>query len=189
MPARATVLAGTLFDASSYSGWGIRTVAAREALYNPMSYHNGSVWPHDNALVGAGLGRYGRQGLAARLLTGLFEVALHLDLRRLPELFCGFHRRPDGTGPTVSGGLRAQAWSAGAPFLLLASCLGLRIDAPKRVVRFSNPYLPDIINELRISSLAVGDAKVDLIIARRERGLAVRAARKKGDVEVPSAPN
>ena len=82
-----------------------------------------------------------------------------------------------------------QAWSAGAPFLLLASCLGLRIDAPKRVVRFSNPYLPDIINELRISSLAVGDAKVDLIIARRERGLAVRAVRKKGDVEVLSAPN
>ena len=185
MPLRAAVLAETLFDASSYSGWGIRTVAAREALYNPMSYHNGSVWPHDNALIGAGLGRYGQQYLASRLLTGLFEVALHVDLRRLPELFCGFHRRPDGTGPTLYPVACApQAWSAGAPFLLLSACLGLQVDAANHLVKFNNPCLPDVIGDLRISALMVGDAMVDLHIAKHERNFRVQVVRQQGGVEV-----
>ncbi len=116
---------GHLLDGASYSGWGIRTVAAREARYNPMSYHNGSVWPHDNAMIGAGMANYGQQTLAGRLLTGMFEAALHLDLNRLPELFCGFHRRPDGTGPTqYPVACAPQAWAAGAPYLLLAATFG-----------------------------------------------------------------
>jgi glycogen debranching enzyme len=185
MPLRAATLAGTLFDGSSYSGWGIRTLASREALYNPMSYHNGSVWPHDNALIGAGLGRYGQQHLASRLLTGLFEVALRVDLRRLPELFCGFHRRPDGTGPTLYPVACApQAWSAGAPFLLLSACLGLQIDAANQLVKFNNPCLPEVIGELRISALMVGEAMVDLHIAKQERNFTVQVVRQQGGVEV-----
>jgi glycogen debranching enzyme len=185
LPARAPILAETLFNNSSYSGWGIRTVAAHEARYNPMSYHNGSVWPHDNALIGAGLGHYGRQHLAARLLTGLFEVSLHVDLRRLPELFCGFHRRPDGTGPTLYPVACApQAWSTGAPFLLLSACLGLEIRAEDRSIKFVNPCLPEVVEELRIEALAVKDAKVDLLIARRENSVRVEVVRKQGDIDV-----
>jgi len=185
LPARGAVLAETLLDSSSYSGWGIRTVAARETRYNPMSYHNGSVWPHDNALIGAGLGYYGWQHLAARLLSGMFEVALHVDLRRLPELFCGFHRRPDGTGPTLYPVACApQAWSAGAPFLLLSACLGLEICAETRSVKFVNPYLPDVVDELQIEALEVCDATVDLLVARHDRAVRVEILRKQGDVDV-----
>jgi glycogen debranching enzyme len=182
---KATILGDTLLDGPSFSGWGIRTVAAHEARYNPMSYHNGSVWPHDNALIGAGLGNYGQQASAARLLTGMFEAALHLDLNRLPELFCGFHRRTDGTGPTLYPVACApQAWAAGSPYLLLSACLGLEIRAPGRLVRLENPDLPSFLDEVRIEGLGVKNATLDLLIARRERGIAVDVLRKEGAVEV-----
>jgi glycogen debranching enzyme len=185
LPERAAIVAETLLDNSSYSGWGIRTVSSREARYNPMSYHNGSVWPHDNALIGAGLGYYGRQHLAARLLNGMFEVALQVDQRRLPELFCGFHRRPDGTGPTLYPVACApQAWAAGAPFLLLSACLGLRIHAEDRSVRLTNPYLPEVLDELHIKALRVADASVDLLVVRHERSARVEVLRKQGEVDV-----
>jgi glycogen debranching enzyme len=187
LPERAPIVAETLLDNSSYSGWGVRTVSSREARYNPMSYHNGSVWPHDNALIGAGLGYYGRQHLSARLLNGMFEVALQVDQRRLPELFCGFHRRPDGTGPTLYPVACApQAWAAGAPFILLSACLGLRIHAEDRSVRLNNPYLPEALDELQIKALCVVDATVDLLVARHERSVRVEVLRKQGEVEVES---
>ena len=185
LPARAPFVARTLMDGSSYSGWGIRTVAAREARYNPMSYHNGSVWPHDNAIVGAGLASYGYQHLAARLLDGMYAAALQVDLRRLPELFCGFHYRADGSGPTLYPVACApQAWSAGAPFLLLASSLGLRIHAQERLVKFVNPHLPEAIDELRIEALSTGDAKIDVLVTRREGRVSVDLLRKHGEIEV-----
>ena len=183
--AHARTLGDTLLDGASYSGWGIRTVAAREARYNPMSYHNGSVWPHDNAMIGAGLANYGQQALAGRLLTGMFEAALHLDLNRLPELFCGFHRRPDGTGPTqYPVACAPQAWAAGAPYLLLAATLGLGVSATERLVQFDVPHLPSFLDDLRIEGLAVNDARVDLLIQRREKALGVEVLRKEGAVEV-----
>ena len=185
LPSRAPVLARTLMDSSSYSGWGIRTVAAREARYNPMSYHNGSVWPHDNAIVGAGLAYYGLQPLAARLLNAMFDVALQVDLRRLPELFCGFHRRGDGSGPTLYPVACApQAWSAGAPFLLLSASLGLQIHPQNRCVRFVNPHLPEAVDELRIEALAVDEAKVDVLVSRSGGRVKVELLRKQGEVEV-----
>ena len=185
LPARARVLADTLLDGPSFSGWGVRTVAAHEARYNPMSYHNGSVWPHDNALIGAGLGNYGLQHFAARLVTGMFEAASHVDLNRLPELFCGFHKRMDGTGPTLYPVACApQAWAAGCPYLLLGACLGLEVRATDRLVQLDNPALPSFLEELRIEGLAVKNAHVDLLIARRERGFAVDVLRKEGAVEV-----
>jgi glycogen debranching enzyme len=184
-PAYAGILSHTLMEGSSYSGWGIRTVAAHEARYNPMSYHNGSVWPHDNALIGAGLANYGQQHIAARILSGLFEAGRHVDLNRLPELFCGFHRRSDGTGPTLYPVACApQAWASGAPYLLLAASLGLEIRAAERAVQFDAPHLPSFVDELRIEGLAVNDAVVDLMVTRREKGFTVDVVRKQGTVEV-----
>jgi glycogen debranching enzyme len=184
-PERARVVAETLMDGTSYSGWGIRTVAAREPRYNPMSYHNGSVWPHDNAIIGAGLAHYGQQHLTARILNGMFDVGRHVDLNRLPELFCGFHRRPDGTGPTLYPVACApQAWAAGAPYLLLFACLGFEICVADGFVQLDSPHLPAFLNELRIEALAVNDARVDLLISRHEKGFAVEVLRKEGAVEV-----
>lgn len=97
---RAGALVRTLTGPSSFCGWGVRTIAAGEARYNPMSYHNGSVWPHDNALIAEGLARYGFRDEAARIFEGIFAAASHVDLRRLPELFCGFPRRR-AQGPTL----------------------------------------------------------------------------------------
>jgi glycogen debranching enzyme len=184
-PARAGILADTLMDGPSYSGWGVRTVAAHEVRYNPMSYHNGSVWPHDNALIGAGLAKYGYQHLTARILEGMFEAARHVDLNRLPELFCGFHRRPDGTGPTLYPVACApQAWAAGSPYLLLCASLGIEIRAADRVVVFEAPQLPLFLDELRIEGLTVNDACVDLLVCRRDKGLTVDVLRKEGVVEI-----
>ncbi len=183
--ARARIVAETLMDGTSYSGWGIRTVAAREPRYNPMSYHNGSVWPHDNAIIGAGLAHYGQQHLTARILNGMFDVGRYVDLNRLPELFCGFHRRPDGTGPTLYPVACApQAWAAGAPYLLLCACLGFEIRVGDGLVQLDNPHLPAFLNELRIEALEVKDTRVDLLISRHEKGFAVEVLRKEGDVEV-----
>ncbi len=187
LASRARIVSDTLMDGASYSGWGIRTVAAHEARYNPMSYHNGSVWPHDNALIGAGLANYGQQHLAARLLTGMFDAARHVDLNRLPELFCGFHRRPDGTGPTLYPVACApQAWASGSPYLLLCASLGLEIRAPERLIQFDVPQLPSFLDELRIEGLCVNDARVDLLITRREKGFMVDVLRKEGVVEIQS---
>jgi glycogen debranching enzyme len=182
---RAGIVSHTLMDGSSYSGWGIRTVAAHEARYNPMSYHNGSVWPHDNGIIGAGLANYGQQHIAARLLSGLFEAARHVDLTRLPELFCGFHRRGDGTGPTLYPVACApQAWASGAPYLLLRAALGLEIHAPERLVQFDAPHLPSFVNELRIENLSVSDAVVDLLVTRRDKGFTVDVVKNQGAIDV-----
>src|SRR6185503_4788148 len=128
-PERARRVADTLPAEDSFSGWGVLTVSAGEPRYNPMSYHNGSVWPHDNAIIGAGFARYGFIDGAARILAGLFDASLFVDASRLPELFCGFDRRP-GEGPTLYPvACSPQSWAAAAPFLLLQACLGLSIDA------------------------------------------------------------
>ena len=185
LASRARLLSDTLMDGASYSGWGIRTVAAHEARYNPMSYHNGSVWPHDNALIGAGMANYGQQHLAARLLTGMFDAARHVDLNRLPELFCGFHRRTDGTGPTLYPVACApQAWASGSPYLLLCASLGLEIRAGERLIQFDAPQLPSFLDELRIEGLSVNDARVDMLITRRDKAFTVDVLRKEGSVEI-----
>jgi len=183
-PERARRTAATLMGPESFSGFGVRTLAAGERRYNPMSYHNGSVWPHDNALIAAGLGRYGWRNLASTILTGLFDSTLFLDLHRLPELFCGFPRRP-GQGPTLYPVACApQAWSAAAVFLLLQACLGLTIDAPHRRISFIRPLLPPFLERVRIGDLAVGDARVDLLCQRHEHDVSVRVLRREGDPDI-----
>jgi glycogen debranching enzyme len=181
---RALRVAQILLDPASYSGWGIRTVACPEVRYNPMSYHNGAVWPHDNALIAQGLARYGLGTKAMRLLTGLFEASLYFDMHRMPELFCGSARQP-GEGPVpYPVACAPQAWSAASVLLLLQACLGLNVNGLEGRVSFANPCLPIALGELRIHNLDVAGATVDLLLVRHEQDVNVKVLRNQGGVEV-----
>lgn len=183
-PRRAHVLADTLMSEGSFAGWGVRTVAAGAARYNPMSYHNGSIWPHDTAIVAAGLARYGFTAEATRLMEAVFDLSQNVDLHRLPELICGFHRR-SGASPTLYPVACApQAWAAGAVYLLLQACLGLRIDAAARRISFSYAVLPGTIDWLRIVNLSVADATVDLLLTRHAYDVGVTVLRRDGTVDI-----
>ena len=184
LPERAGRVAESLLSDASFSGWGIRTVAAGEARYNPISYHNGSVWPHDNAIAAMGLARYGHHDQAARVLAGLFDASRTFDLARLPELFCGFTRRHGEDATRYPVACSPQAWAAGSVFMLLQAVLGLEVDAPARQVRFRHSHLPDFLDNLSVSGLRVGDAMVDVAIGRQPLGVDVRVLRRRGDVEV-----
>jgi glycogen debranching enzyme len=181
---RARCLAETLLNPASFSGWGVRTVASSEACYNPMAYHNGSVWPHDNALIAHGLARYGLADAALRVWTGLFGASLYFDLHRMPELFCGFPHEP-GEGPVLYPVACApQAWAAASVFLVFQACLGLTINGPDRHVCFTSPHLPASLDELRIHNLEVAGATVDLLLVRHENDVGVNVLRRDGDVQV-----
>jgi glycogen debranching enzyme len=184
LPERAAPIADLLTQASFYSGWGIRTVAASEARYNPMSYHNGSVWPHDNALIALGFARYGLGRQAARVLQGLFEASIYMDLRRLPELFCGFVRRR-GQGPTAYPvACSPQAWAATAPLALLQACLGLGFDLKHHGVVLNRPELPAFLDQVILRRLSLGDACVDIAIRRAGSEVAVNVLAREGDIRV-----
>jgi glycogen debranching enzyme len=181
---RAGRVAETLLSPESFSGWGVRTVAASEARFNPMAYHNGSVWPHDNALIAQGLARYGLGDAALRIWTGLFEAGLYFELHRMPELFCGFAQAP-GEGPVLYPVACApQAWAAASVFLLFQACLGLAINGPDRHISFTRPQLPASLGELRIHNLEVAGATVDLLLVRHENDVGVNVLRREGDVQV-----
>jgi glycogen debranching enzyme len=178
-------VATTLILSSSFNGWGIRTVAAGEARYNPMSYHNGSVWPHDNALIAAGFARYGFTEHAVEILTGFLDASIFFELHRVPELFCGFPRRP-GEAPTLYPvACVPQTWAAGAIMMLLESCLGLTVLASERKVVFCKPVLPESLGRVSIRGLYLGDARVDLLIARHTDGdVGVNVLARRGEIEV-----
>ncbi|MGC2626004.1 MAG: amylo-alpha-1,6-glucosidase [Candidatus Udaeobacter sp.] len=178
-------VATTLTDETSFSGWGIRTVASSEARYNPMSYHNGSIWPHDNSLIAAGFARYDLKESAAMVLAGMMDASIFFDLHRLPELFCGFPRRP-GEAPTLYPVACApQAWASGAVFLVLQACLGLELFAPERRLVFSKPLLPQFLPQVSIRDLKVGDASVDLLLTRHDEGdVGVNVLRRNGILDV-----
>ncbi len=181
---RAARTAETLLGPAMFSGWGVRTLAEGEVRYNPMSYHNGSVWPHDNALVAQGLAHYGLKDGVLKITGGLFEASVFLDLHRLPELFCGFARRA-GEGPTLYPvACSPQAWAAAAPFLILQACLGLDVRGPERQVCFYQPVLPPFLRELRVSNLQVGGVLVDLLLHRHGDEVSISVPRREGTVEV-----
>ena len=176
--------AKTLVGGDMFNGWGVRTVAASEDRYNPMAYHNGSVWPHDNALIAAGMASYGFKQGALKILSGLFEASQFLELHRLPELFCGFSRR-SGEGPTLYPvACSPQTWSSVAVFLLLQSCLGLRIDAPHACLTFSQPVLPPFLKHIEIKNLRIGDATVDLSLEGHAKDVGINILRREGRVEI-----
>lgn len=166
-PERARKVAKNLMDPVFFTGWGVRTVASIETRYNPLSYHNGSVWPHDNSLVASGMARYGFKDLAGKILLALLDLSSMVDLNRLPELLCGLERRA-GEAPTLYPVACApQVWASAAPFLILQACLGLSIHADKNQLVFDRPFLPEGIPQLSIKNLRLGDQSVDLFLERR----------------------
>ena len=181
--AAGRIKAGLLGDAF-FSGWGIRTIASSEVRYNPMSYHNGSIWPHDNALIASGLASYGFKKAALRVLTALFDASRFMDLNRLPELYCGFSRRR-GEGPThYPVACNPQAWSSAAVFCLIQAALGLRFETSEQRIYFDNPRLPECLERLDIRNLKVGSGVVDVSLIHHEGDVGVNVRHRLGRVEV-----
>jgi glycogen debranching enzyme len=183
-PERARRVAETLLSHESFSGWGVRTVASNEARYNPLSYHNGSIWPHDNSLIACGLAKYGFKKLAGQILLGLLDLSSMVELHRLPELFCGLDRRA-GEGPTLYPvACSPQAWAAAAPFLILQASLGISIDAEHEQIVFDHPYLPEGIPQLAIDGLRCGNVCVDLFLERRNDSVLVQKKDTRSEIEI-----
>lgn len=183
-PERTRSVVAALMERSSFSGWGIRTVATSEKRYNPMSYHNGSVWPHDNAMIATGFARYGFRKETARILEGLFAASIYIDLRRLPELFCGFARQKS-QGPTFYPvACMPQAWAAAAPLSMLQSCLGLTFDTENDQIVFDQPTLPDFLDDVTLRGLTVNDGSVDVALRRSGQEVVVNVLARRGDIRV-----
>ena len=181
---RARMVAADLMRPHFFTGWGIRTVARGEARYNPMSYHNGSIWPHDNALIALGLARYGLKHSVEHVFKGLFDAASYMDLRRLPELFCGFQRERR-RGPTLYPVACApQAWASATPFTLLEAALGLEFDAQRGEIRLRNPRLPAFLNEVILRELQLGPSSVDLRVRRHGDDVSLEVLRTRGQIQV-----
>ena len=183
-PERAMKVAEGLMRPQFFTGWGIRTVAKGEVRYNPMSYHNGSVWPHDNALIALGFARYGLKQSIQRVFNGLFGAATYMELRRLPELFCGFQRQR-GRGPTLYPVACApQAWASATPFTLLEAALGLEFDYRKSEIRLRNPMLPSFLDEVVLRNLKLGASSIDLRVSRHGDDVSVDIPRRHGEIQV-----
>lgn len=183
-PERARRVAEGLMYENLFSGWGIRTVGAREARYNPMSYHNGSVWPHDNALIAYGLAQYGYTIYALRLLESMFEASLHFEFQRLPELFCGFRRRI-GDGPTLYPvACSPQSWAAAAVFMMLQASLGMTVCGAAPYIHFRDSHLPPAVDYIFVENLRVGESKVNFMVRRQAHGIGIEVIRREGELEV-----
>lgn len=183
-PERAAGVMRGLMQPSFFSGWGIRTVAREEVRYNPMSYHNGSVWPHDNAMIAAGFARYGHKDAVERVFKGLFDAASYMDLRRLPELYCGFQRGRE-RGPTLYPvACSPQAWAAGTPIQLLRACLGLEFNPDRNQILLRKPRLPSFLNEVTLRNLRLGEAAVDITLHRHGNDVSLHVLRNEGQIVV-----
>ncbi len=183
-PERARRVAADLMSQKFFSGWGIRTVARGEARYNPMSYHDGSIWPHDNALIALGFARYGLTHSVAHLFKGLFDAASYMDLRRLPELFCGFQRERRRGPVLYPVACAPQAWASATPFSLLEASLGLEFDAARGEIRLRNPRLPEFLNEVILRDLQLGASGVDLRVRRHGEEVSLEVLRTRGEIQV-----
>jgi glycogen debranching enzyme len=183
-PEHAEAVMLELMRPSFFSGWGIRTVAREERRYNPMSYHNGSVWPHENSLIAAGFARYGHKNAIDRVFNGLFDAACYMDLRRLPELYCGFQRGRQ-RGPTLYPvACSPQAWASGAPLLLLQSSLGLEFYPDRNEILLRRPRLPPFLKEVTVSNLSLGRSAVDLMLRRHGTNVSLQVLRNEGNINV-----
>ena len=180
---RARAVTKRMLGAEFRSGWGLRTLATGQARFNPMSYHNGSVWPHDTAMAAAGMAQYGERRAVALLLGEIYAAATHFRMR-LPELFCGFERVPGEPPIAYPVACLPQAWAAGSVFLMLQATLGVRIDALEGVVEIDTPVLPAGIERLNITNLQVGDGMVDLAFQQMGLHTVVIPPRREGPVSV-----
>jgi len=179
-PERARQVADQLTGNCFFSGWGIRTVATGEARYNPMAYHNGSVWPHDNALIAMGFARYGFMDEAKMVMQGLYDSATYDELRRLPELFCGFPRRRRQGPVSYPVACSPQAWAAAAPFALIGALIGCQIHAETDLVRLVDPVLPNFVANLLLKGLSAGDSKMDIRLSRLDQDVTAAVTHKRG---------
>ena len=183
-PDRAHRVADSLTHTRFFSGWGVRTVASGEARYNPMSYHNGSVWPHDNAFIVQGLARYGHRRGIHHIFDALVRATTYMPHRRIPELYCGFRRRP-GRGPTLyPAACSPQAWAAGAPFSMLQTMLGIQFDPAARRVVLVNPSLPLSAGRVIVRNLTLGQASIDFAMSQEGNAVSVQVLRRCGDLQI-----
>jgi glycogen debranching enzyme len=183
-PEKAAHLARRLLAPDMFSGWGIRTMSKSAAAYNPMSYHNGSVWPHDNALIAAGLKRYGYVRATNRVATALFDAAIHADYMRLPELFCGFTRRSPSRPVSYPIACSPQAWAAGSPFLVLQAMLGISARAHENLLTVNKPHLPVWLDTVELQNLRVGDSRITLLFRREGDITGFSLLSREGDLRV-----
>ncbi len=181
---KAHPLARRLLAPDMFSGWGIRTLSKSAAAYNPMSYHNGSVWPHDNALIAAGLKRYGYVRATNRVATALFDTAIHADYMRLPELFCGFTRRSPNRPVSYPIACSPQAWAAGSPFLILQAMLGVSARAHENLLTVNKPQLPVWLSVVELHNLRVGDSRITLLFRRDGDITGFSLLNREGDLRV-----
>jgi glycogen debranching enzyme len=181
---RAGQVAKGLLEPQFFSGWGSRSVAAGQPRYNPMSYHNGSIWPHDNSLIAFGLARYNQKIAVERLFTALFEAASYMEFRRLPELFCGL-QRVRGRGPTLYPvACSPQAWASATPFALLAAALGLEFDPTAGEIRMRNPHLPPFLDTVVLRKLQLGGASLDVKVRRHRGDVSVEVLESRGTIQL-----
>jgi glycogen debranching enzyme len=183
-PDRAARACSTLLDDSSFAGWGVRTVAAGQARYNPMSYHNGSIWPHDTGIVAAGVASYRCMHAAERIAAALLDLSARVDLQRLPELICGFHRRSDDRPTLYPVACAPQSWAAGAVYMVLQACLGMRVEAAGPRITFTRSVLPDTVKWVELHNVRVGAAAVDLRLERHAHDVSVNVLRREGKAEI-----
>jgi glycogen debranching enzyme len=183
--AKARKVVRHLMEPDMFSGWGVRTLSSQERRYNPIGYHLGTVWPHDNAIIVAGLRRYGFDEAAGNVLTGLVRAAEHFEHHRLPETFCGFSCDQYGHPVRYPVACHPQAWAAGAVPFMLERLLGLKPSAFEKRLRIERPLLPEGVNEIELRRLRVGEASVDLRFARTPHGhVGVDVLAQHGDLQV-----
>jgi glycogen debranching enzyme len=181
----APLVIKTLMDKSSMTTWGIRTIASSQIRYNPMAYHNGSIWPHDNALIAFGMNRYGFKHETLHLMAALFEASTFMHLHRLPELYCGFQKPCAAAGPTLySVACSPQSWASASIFMFIQACLGLTINAPRKQIHLNHPALPPFLEKLYLRNLQVENAFLDLSFTRCKETVAVDILRQEGHVDI-----
>lgn len=177
-------VADRLLEEDSFSGWGVRTMSSREATYCPFGYHNGGVWPHDNALIVFGMARQGLNEHASRICDGLIEAAFHFPHLRLPEVFCGYPRAGHTSPAKFTTACQPQAWAAASVPFMLSCAMGLRPDALREKLVIDRPWLPPAVPDLQLRGLRVGGATLDLSFCRSRSGLEVQLDSLKGECRV-----
>jgi glycogen debranching enzyme len=182
-PERARRVAERLLSREFASGWGVRTLGLGEARFNPMSYHNGSVWPHDTALCVLGMSHYGERDGVVAMTAALFETAASLEMR-LPELLCGFPRQPGEPPVAYPVACIPQAWAAGSVFMMLQACLGITVDGGAGTVTIIDPRLPIGIDRLWVDQLRVGESVIDLAFERQGGKITVSTGAPPGMVRL-----
>jgi glycogen debranching enzyme len=184
---QAAKVVSRLMSVDMFNGWGIRTLSSNMMAYNPMSYHNGTIWPHDNAIIARGFAAMDRPDLVEFLFNGLFEAARHMFYRRLPELFCGFRKEEGKEGdPPVRYAVACspQAWAAAAMYSMIQSLLNITPDAQRKLLTIKTPRLPSVLNHLQINNLRVGQASVDLEFRRADKSVTVDVRNRQGELDI-----